>query len=67
MFSTCFVFHRFTEEGKDASLISAGAGLPGGLARNGIKSVFADRKCLSEIIQSSVGEDKVRIYNRSSC
>ena len=54
------MFFRFREEGKDASLTSAGASLPGGLARNGPKSVFSDRKSLSEIVQSSVGEDKVR-------
>ncbi|KAH7366539.1 hypothetical protein KP509_18G083500 [Ceratopteris richardii] len=53
----------FSEEGKDAHMVSAGASLPGGGVRTGSRSIFADRKFLSDVILPTVGDGKPEYFN----
>lgn len=55
-----FNMGRYEQDGKGATLASAGASLPGGLSQAASRSSFADRAVLSEATQPSVGEGKVR-------
>jgi hypothetical protein len=50
---------RYDQCGRSASMVSAGASLPGGLTQVGSRNSFADRAVLSEITEPSVGEGKV--------
>ncbi|KAI5066413.1 hypothetical protein GOP47_0019037 [Adiantum capillus-veneris] len=53
----------FMSEGKDAQMISAGVNLPGGGTRSGSRSMFSDRKFITDIVQSTVGEGKPEYFN----